>query len=71
MVDLDRSQPREDGEAAHGFRFPDPLWRRIRQGEECENVPPSPFTAAVLSSSSARMVPVVRRRGRRQPPALV
>jgi membrane peptidoglycan carboxypeptidase len=71
MVDLDRSQPREDGEAAHGFRFPDPLWRRIRQGEECESVPPSPFTAAVLSSSSARMVPVVRRRGRRQPPALV
>jgi hypothetical protein len=71
MVDLDRAQPREDGEHARGFRFPDPAWRRVRQGEEGEDVPPSPFTAAVLFNSSARMVPVVRRRGRRQPPALV
>ena len=69
MVDLDRDAPSESGERARGFLFPDPTWRHVRGGEG-EPLPASPFTAAVLFNSSARMVPVVRRRGR-QPPALV
>jgi membrane peptidoglycan carboxypeptidase len=74
MVDLDRAAPSESGEPARGFRFPDPAWRHVRESDG-EPPPPSPFTAAVVFNSSARMVPVVRRRGRRpterQPPALV
>jgi membrane peptidoglycan carboxypeptidase len=74
MVDLDRAAPTEGGEPARGFLFPDPAWRHVRD-RDGEPLPASPFSAAVLSNSFARMVPVVRRRGRKprdaQPPALV
>jgi hypothetical protein len=65
MIDVDRAAPRDEGEPPRGFRFPDPAWRGMRTGAQSETVPPSPFKVAVMSISSARVVPVVRRRGRR------
>jgi hypothetical protein len=70
MVDLDRVTPTDDGERPRGFRFPDPAWREMRAGAQCDDELPNPFGAAVLTSYTTRVVPVVRRRGR-QPPALV
>ena len=62
MVDLDRAAPSDRGEPPRGFRFPDPAWREMGAGGDSGDTRPNPFTAAVLSSWSTRVVPVVRRR---------
>jgi membrane peptidoglycan carboxypeptidase len=68
MVDLDRAAPSDTGEPPRGFRFPDPAWREMGAGGDSRDARPNPFSAAVLSSWSTRVVPVVRRRGRRPQP---